>query len=180
MIQTEDAPAAIGPYSQAVAAGPYLFLSGQIPPRSQGRKDHRNDHRRANGPGTKQYRSYSDRRRADPGGRRADRRLPPGPAGLCRHERRLCRAVLSSSKTRTHDRPGGKTPLGQPGRDHVRRFKELIFEADPVDPLDLIDARQAAVEVFKLPRLHIVDPAVDMDRLPTRPGPLHDRRMADV
>ena len=30
-IQTKNAPAAIGPYSQAVAAGPYLFLSGQIP-----------------------------------------------------------------------------------------------------------------------------------------------------
>jgi 2-iminobutanoate/2-iminopropanoate deaminase len=29
-IQTADAPAAIGPYSQAVAAGPYLFTSGQI------------------------------------------------------------------------------------------------------------------------------------------------------
>lgn len=28
---TEDAPKAIGPYSQAVAAGPFLFVSGQIP-----------------------------------------------------------------------------------------------------------------------------------------------------
>ncbi len=30
-VSTEKAPAAIGPYSQAVAAGPYLFCSGQIP-----------------------------------------------------------------------------------------------------------------------------------------------------
>jgi len=30
-IQTEDAPAAIGPYSQAVRAGDTLYLSGQIP-----------------------------------------------------------------------------------------------------------------------------------------------------
>lgn len=30
-IATENAPKAIGPYSQAIAAGPYLFLSGQIP-----------------------------------------------------------------------------------------------------------------------------------------------------
>ncbi len=30
-IHTEHAPKAIGPYSQAVAAGPYLHLSGQIP-----------------------------------------------------------------------------------------------------------------------------------------------------
>lgn len=30
-IETEHAPKAIGPYSQAIAAGPYLFLSGQIP-----------------------------------------------------------------------------------------------------------------------------------------------------
>lgn len=30
-IQTNDAPAAIGPYSQAVRAGDTLYLSGQIP-----------------------------------------------------------------------------------------------------------------------------------------------------
>lgn len=30
IISTQDAPAAIGPYSQAVAAGPFLFCSGQI------------------------------------------------------------------------------------------------------------------------------------------------------
>ncbi len=29
-IQTDKAPAAIGPYSQAVQAGPWLFVSGQI------------------------------------------------------------------------------------------------------------------------------------------------------
>lgn len=31
IIQTEEAPAAIGPYSQAVAIGNLLFTSGQIP-----------------------------------------------------------------------------------------------------------------------------------------------------
>jgi 2-iminobutanoate/2-iminopropanoate deaminase len=30
-ISTDQAPAAIGPYSQAVASGDFLFLSGQIP-----------------------------------------------------------------------------------------------------------------------------------------------------
>ena len=30
-VSTEKAPAAIGPYSQAVVAGPYVFCSGQIP-----------------------------------------------------------------------------------------------------------------------------------------------------
>ena len=30
-ISTDQAPAAIGPYSQAVRSGPLLFLSGQIP-----------------------------------------------------------------------------------------------------------------------------------------------------
>lgn len=30
-VETLSAPKAIGPYSQAVAAGPFLFLSGQIP-----------------------------------------------------------------------------------------------------------------------------------------------------
>ncbi len=30
-IETEQAPKAIGPYSQAVAAGSFLFISGQIP-----------------------------------------------------------------------------------------------------------------------------------------------------
>jgi len=31
VIHTEDAPAAIGPYSQAIRAGNLLFVSGQIP-----------------------------------------------------------------------------------------------------------------------------------------------------
>ena len=30
-IQTTDAPAAIGPYSQAIRAGSFIFYSGQIP-----------------------------------------------------------------------------------------------------------------------------------------------------
>ncbi len=29
-VQTDTAPSAIGPYSQAVAAGPWLFVSGQL------------------------------------------------------------------------------------------------------------------------------------------------------
>lgn len=29
-IQTDRAPAAIGPYSQAIGAGPFLFVSGQL------------------------------------------------------------------------------------------------------------------------------------------------------
>lgn len=31
VISTEQAPAAVGAYSQALAAGPYVFVSGQIP-----------------------------------------------------------------------------------------------------------------------------------------------------
>src|SRR4051812_20030300 len=31
IVATPDAPAAIGPYSQAVRAGQFVFLSGQIP-----------------------------------------------------------------------------------------------------------------------------------------------------
>lgn len=30
-IQTDNAPAAIGPYSQAIQAGDFIFISGQIP-----------------------------------------------------------------------------------------------------------------------------------------------------
>jgi 2-iminobutanoate/2-iminopropanoate deaminase len=36
IIATEQAPAAVGPYSQAVAAGPFVFVSGQIPLNLQG------------------------------------------------------------------------------------------------------------------------------------------------
>lgn len=36
IIQTADAPAAIGPYSQAVVVGDLLFTSGQIPLRPNG------------------------------------------------------------------------------------------------------------------------------------------------
>jgi len=35
-IQTEQAPAAIGPYSQAIQVGSLLFTSGQIPLRADG------------------------------------------------------------------------------------------------------------------------------------------------
>lgn len=35
-VATDKAPAAIGPYSQAVKAGDYLFASGQIPLRPDG------------------------------------------------------------------------------------------------------------------------------------------------
>lgn len=35
-VATDKAPAAIGPYSQAVKAGEYLFASGQIPLRPDG------------------------------------------------------------------------------------------------------------------------------------------------
>uniref|UniRef100_A0A7V4G8E7 RidA family protein n=1 Tax=Desulfobacca acetoxidans TaxID=60893 RepID=A0A7V4G8E7_9BACT len=38
IIQTTQAPAAIGPYSQALTAGPYLFVSGQIPLDKNGNK----------------------------------------------------------------------------------------------------------------------------------------------
>ncbi|GAH68110.1 unnamed protein product, partial [marine sediment metagenome] len=31
VISTETAPKAIGPYSQAIRVGSYLFLSGQLP-----------------------------------------------------------------------------------------------------------------------------------------------------
>ena len=31
VISTADAPAAIGPYAQGIAAGPFVFCSGQIP-----------------------------------------------------------------------------------------------------------------------------------------------------
>ncbi len=35
-IETNQAPAAIGPYTQALAVGPFVFVSGQIPVDSQG------------------------------------------------------------------------------------------------------------------------------------------------
>jgi 2-iminobutanoate/2-iminopropanoate deaminase len=35
-VSTDKAPAAIGPYSQAIKAGPFLFASGQIPLRPDG------------------------------------------------------------------------------------------------------------------------------------------------
>jgi 2-iminobutanoate/2-iminopropanoate deaminase len=31
VITTDQAPAAVGPYSQAVSSGPFVFVSGQIP-----------------------------------------------------------------------------------------------------------------------------------------------------
>jgi len=37
VIETDQAPAAIGPYTQALAAGPFVFISGQIPLDAKGR-----------------------------------------------------------------------------------------------------------------------------------------------
>jgi 2-iminobutanoate/2-iminopropanoate deaminase len=37
-INTDQAPAAIGPYTQALSVGPFVFLSGQIPVDQQGNK----------------------------------------------------------------------------------------------------------------------------------------------
>lgn len=36
IIKSDQAPPAVGPYSQAVAAGPLVFVSGQIPLNTQG------------------------------------------------------------------------------------------------------------------------------------------------
>jgi len=36
LVATDKAPAAIGPYSQAVQAGPFLYTSGQIPLKADG------------------------------------------------------------------------------------------------------------------------------------------------
>jgi 2-iminobutanoate/2-iminopropanoate deaminase len=36
-IETNQAPAAIGPYSQAIEAGPFVFTSGQIPLTADGK-----------------------------------------------------------------------------------------------------------------------------------------------
>lgn len=38
IVQSPQAPPAVGPYSQAVSAGPYLFISGQIPLDAAGNK----------------------------------------------------------------------------------------------------------------------------------------------
>jgi len=38
VIQSSQGPAAVGPYSQAVAAGPFLLVSGQIPLDKAGNK----------------------------------------------------------------------------------------------------------------------------------------------
>jgi 2-iminobutanoate/2-iminopropanoate deaminase len=37
VITTEQAPQPVGPYTQALAAGPFVFLSGQIPLDARGR-----------------------------------------------------------------------------------------------------------------------------------------------
>jgi len=37
VITTDQVPAPVGPYSQAIAAGPLVFVSGQIPLDAQGR-----------------------------------------------------------------------------------------------------------------------------------------------
>lgn len=56
----------------------------------------------------------------------------------------------------------------------------MLRRADAVDGVDLIDAGDAAVEVFEFAGLQIVDPAVDAEELTSVPGFLNDGSMTDV
>ncbi len=99
VVATPNAPQAIGPYSQAIRANGFIFVSGQIPlnPATQqivegGVAEQTEQVHRQPG-------SDSESRRQRPGQGRAHRRLPQGHERLRRHERCL-RALLPAALPR--------------------------------------------------------------------------------
>ena len=88
-ISTDDAPKAIGPYSQAVVEGGFLFAAGQIPldPKSGELVGGRN--RAVHRAGLRQPRGGPESRGADLLRRRQDDGLPDEGRGLRGAERRL-------------------------------------------------------------------------------------------
>jgi hypothetical protein len=56
----------------------------------------------------------------------------------------------------------------------------MLRRADSIDRIDLIDAGDAAIEVFEFAGLKIVDPAMDADELASVPSFLDDGSVADV
>lgn len=71
IISTTNAPAAIGPYSQAIDCGNFLVTSGQIPFDPRTRRHHR-----ADPSGTDQHQGHPDGGRSDHGQRGEDHRVP--------------------------------------------------------------------------------------------------------
>ena len=88
-VATDEAPKAIGPYSQAVVEGGYLFASGQIPLDPKTGELARRHDRAVRGTGLRQPGSRSDSRRAVLRGRCQDDRLPHEGRGLRGDERDL-------------------------------------------------------------------------------------------
>ena len=113
-IKTAQAPAAIGPYAQAVRAGNLLFVSGQIPldPATGQMVD-----RRYNGPnGTRAEEScrHPGSRGFRPFARAEDDGLSPGSGGLRQDERGL-RQVSGGGSSGPRHRSGGPVASGRRG-----------------------------------------------------------------
>src|SRR4030067_796554 len=83
-VATEKAPAAIGPYSQAIRSGGVLFFSGQSPPPPPGPSRSRNFRRAPGGRSTRSRPSNDSEGFRYPAGLeapRADGDAPDGPVG---------------------------------------------------------------------------------------------------
>ena len=105
VIQSPDAPAAIGPYSQAILAGNTLYMSGQIPldPKTGQLVE---GHRRAGAPGVREPARGRRRRRRDAGRHRQAVDPADRPRRL-REGQRDHGDVLRSAVSGPRDVPGG-------------------------------------------------------------------------
>ena len=114
VVSTANAPAAIGPYSQALDLGDLVFVSGQLPV----------DPATGVMPDTIEAQAAQSlaNLRAILGQRRQDGHLPGRYQRLCRRQRRLRRGVRPALPG-PQLRAGGGHPQGRPPRDRVHRQK---------------------------------------------------------
>ena len=126
-ISTDNAPAAIGPYSQAIRANGLLFASGQIPVGPDPRRSrHRQDPRRHRRPGRAvlpQLRRPPRRRRPRLLQGRQDHLLPRRHRRLRRLQRSLRQILHLQARPLLRRRP--RHPQGLPLRDRNPRPRRL-------------------------------------------------------
>ncbi len=114
VVATENAPKPIGPYSQAIKANGFIFLSGQTP------LDPATQQLVAGGVAEQTERTLKNLEailkvaRLQHGQSRALWSVSEGHERLCGHERGV-RQVLQEQSTGAHNRPGSAAAQGLPG-----------------------------------------------------------------